>query len=80
MREKRTAEYNAPQKLDRYRSVCQIKSCPLNRAVSDKLYEQKGQLTNASRDLFKQLGSRELTARKAGQNYPLHRSMFDEKF
>ncbi len=26
------------------------------------------------------LGSRELTARKAGQNYPLHRSMFDEKF
>ncbi len=27
-----------------------------------------------------QLGSRELTARKAGQNYPLHRSMFDEKF
>ncbi len=29
---------------------------------------------------FTQLGSRELTARKAGQNYPLHRSMFDEKF
>ncbi len=58
-------------------------------AVGNKLKQYLGlsitafnvtQIIQNDESILIELGSRELTARKAGQNYPLHRSMFDEKF